>query len=128
MTPSFTRAELACRCCGLAQFHPGFLTRLQELRDAFGEPMKVNSACRCINHNVALGAAVRSFHIGDQPQHAGQQGTMAIDIATPSGPYRGKLFAEAWARGWSIGWNAKRGFLHLDRRVDVGLPQTSFDY
>jgi hypothetical protein len=57
------------------------------------------------------------------------EGTMAIDIATPDGAYRGELFSLAWARGWSIGWNARRGFLHLDRRIDLsGWAQTTFDY
>jgi hypothetical protein len=53
---------------------------------------------------------------------------MAIDVETPDGAYRGRLFELAWDHGWSIGWNAKSRFLHLDRRVDIGMPQTTFDY
>jgi hypothetical protein len=58
----------------------------------------------------------------------GLTGCAAVDIETPDGAYRGQLFKLAWERGWSIGWNAAKQFLHLDRRVDVDLPQTSFDY
>lgn len=124
--PHFTPAELRCRGSGLLRFHPGFLEALHDLRLTFGRPMRVNSACRSSAHNKAVGGHPRSLHIGDEPQHPGQQGAMAIDIAATDGAYRGALFGLAWDRGWSIGWG--RGFLHLDRRVDIGLPQTTFDY
>lgn len=129
MTKYFSTAELQCKCgCARAVFHPGFLAELDGLREEFGLPMKPTSACRCKKHNTNVGGNPRSLHICDEPQHPGQLGTLGIDIATPDGTYRGRLFAFAWRRGWSIGWNAKRGFLHLDRRDYAGLPQTSFDY
>lgn len=126
--PNFTDAELRCKCCGLLKYHPGFLNELQALRTAFGEGMKLTSACRCEKHNKEVGGHPHSLHVGDKPYHAGQQGALAVDVATPDGAYRGRLFALAWKRGWSIGWNAKKGFLHLDRRDYIGLPQNSFDY
>ena len=129
MTPSFTKQELQCKCgCGLAQFHPGFLDALQGLRDELGMPMTLSSACRCEKHNTSEGGKPKSFHIGDVPRHAGQEGALAVDVLTPDGAYRGKLFAIAWQRGFSVGWNAKKGFLHLDSRTLLGLEQTTFDY
>jgi hypothetical protein len=129
MTPHFTARELQCKCgCGLARFHPGFLDDLESLRVEFGRPMRVNSACRCKAHNGAVKGHARSLHIGDEMVQPTQRGALAVDIATPSGLYRGELFALGWDEGWSIGWNAARGFLHLDRRNYVGLSQTSFDY
>lgn len=130
MTPrTFAVSELQCRCgCGLANFHPGFLYDLQALRDALGRPMILTSAARCARHNVSIGGHPRSLHICDIPQHTGQEGALAVDVQTPDAVYRGDLFALAWEYGWSIGWNARRGFLHLDRRSMVGLPRTSFDY
>lgn len=122
----FTRGELACRHCGLARFHPGFLEHLHTLRLSFAQPMTLTSGCRCQVHNANVGGNKRSLHIGDAPQHAGQNGTLAVDVATPSDEYRGILFAMAWQLGWSIGWG--RGFLHLDRRDFVGLAHNSFDY
>jgi len=124
----FQDAELQCRHCGMLKLHRGFRDALEALREVFRRPMTLTSACRCKAHNEAVGGHPKSLHVGDVEQHPGQQGTLAVDVATPNGTYRGELFRLAWERGWSIGWNAKKNFLHLDRRVDVGLPQTSFDY
>ena len=132
--PNFTQEELSCPHCDLFRFHPGFLDRLQELRIVLETlrpsraSMRVTSGCRCIEHNRNIGGHPRSLHIGDETQHLGQQGALAVDVATPDGAFRGDLFMLAWERNWSLGWNAKRGFLHLDQRVMVGLPQNSFDY
>tara|TARA_R110000868_G_scaffold102701_7_gene283027 strand:+ start:157 stop:537 length:381 start_codon:yes stop_codon:yes gene_type:complete len=123
----FSSNELQCRCgCGLYQFHPGFLDQLEKLRVAFNEPMNVNSGCRCIAHNRSVGGTEKSLHIGDMPQHKDQKGTLAVDIQSMNGAYRGRLISLAWDFGWSAGWG--KGFLHLDRRADIGLPQTTFDY
>jgi hypothetical protein len=126
----FTYDEMACDHCGGAKLHPGFGEELDALREEFNRPMAVTSFCRCKVHNTNIGGHPESLHIFDLPAHAlkGQKGTLAVDIATPDGEYRGALFALAWRRGWSIGWNAKKRFLHLDRRDFIGMPQTSFDY
>jgi len=129
VTPYFSRAELQCRCgCRLARFQPGFLDALSELRIEFARPMNVTSACRCLRHNrtVSALAPTRSLHIGDHSTRPGHDGCAAIDIRCPDGVYKGRLFAAAWRDGWSVGWN--KTFLHLDRRVDCGMPQTTFDY
>lgn len=128
MTPHFTKTELGCNHCGLAQFHPGFLDKLEELRVAMAMPMTINSACRCSQHNANIKGHVKSLHVGDREMHPGQQGSLAVDVATSDPYYRGKLFATAWRLGWSIGWNGPSKFLHLDRRDMVGLSQTTFDY
>lgn len=129
ITAHFTRAELECNCgCGLLALHPGFGAELERLRLTLAEPMVINSACRCALRNAAIGGHPRSLHVADHPFHAGQDGCLAVDVAATDGRYRGRLFVVAWELGWSVGWNAKRGFLHLDRRDWIGLPQTTFDY
>lgn len=124
--PSFRPAELQCRGSGRLCLHPGFMDALQALRLGLGRPMIVTSGCRAAWYNAQVGGNARSLHIADAPQHAGQLGTLAVDVATSDGAARGRLFTLAFDHGWSIGWG--RGFLHLDRRDMVGLPQTSFDY
>lgn len=129
LSENFLESDFRCRCgCGLLILHPGFIESLQVVRTQFGRPMNVTSGCRCEPHNARVGGNPRSLHVCDRPQHSGQLGTLAADIATPDGFYRGALFKIAWEHGFSIGWNAKRGFLHLDRRDFIGLPQNSFDY
>jgi len=126
----FSHDEMACDHCGYGRLHPGFGEELDALREEFGLPMAVTSFCRCKAHNANVRGHPESLHIFDHPAHSnrGQKGALAVDIATPDGAYRGKLFAIAWRRGWSIGWNAAHKFLHLDRRDVIGVPQTSFDY
>jgi hypothetical protein len=124
----FSDAELRCKHCGQLKLHRGFRDALEALRREFGRPMTLTSASRCKAHNEAVGGHPKSLHIGDVPQHPGQTGSLAVDVATPDGAYRGQLFQVAWKHGFSVGWNAKKGFIHLDRRDLVGLPQTSFDY
>lgn len=128
MTPHFTKDELQCKCgCTLAQFQPGFLDELELLRTVFGRPMRITSACRCSDHNARVSpqAPLRSLHIGNRETRPGHKGTLAVDVAV-FGEDKGDLFAVAWRRGWSIGWN--KNFLHLDRRVDIGMPQITFEY
>lgn len=124
----FKDEELACSHCGLLRLHRGFRDSLNALRQELGLPMQISGPGRCKAHNTAVGGHPKSLHIMDEPQHEGQQGGLGVDVVTLDGVYRGKLFSVAWKRGWSIGWNAKKKFLHLDRRDFVGLPQTSFDY
>lgn len=128
MTPHFSKAELVCTHCGEGRFHPGFLLSLEALRVDLGLPMKITGPSRCKAHNAAVGGHPKSLHIFDEPQHVGQQGALGLDVEASDGAYRGKLFSMAWKHGFSIGWNAKRKFLHLDRRDLIGLPATTFDY
>lgn len=125
--PNFSRdTEMACKCgCGRADMNPAFMDALQAVRDEYARPMRVTSAARCTAHNRAVGGHPRSLHICDAPQHPGQEDALAVDIAV-TGADRGALFAIAWTHGFSIGWG--RGFLHLDMRTLVRLPQTTFDY
>lgn len=127
--PNFAPDELACRGTGLLAISEDFLEDLQELRDALNQPMHVTSGCRSSEYNFAVGGKSKSFHVGDSINRVGAElGCLAVDIAATDGAYRGRLFALAWEHGWTIGWNARRKFLHLDRRVDAGWRQTSFDY
>jgi hypothetical protein len=132
LSKDFWEYEFRCKHCGLLVLHPGFIDRLQTIRDQVhsltGRGMVITSGCRCQEHNAAVKGHSRSLHIADIAQHPGQLGTLGVDVATPTGFYRGILFIAAWSAGFSIGWNAARGFLHLDWRTVIGLPQTSFDY
>lgn len=54
MTPHFSDAELACRCgCGMLP-DPGFMAKVERLREAWGRPMRVTSAARCPAHNAKV--------------------------------------------------------------------------
>jgi hypothetical protein len=124
----FFADELACPRTGIIRLHPSFEEALVTLRQSFDKTMPLSSCCRSQAHNQSIGGHPRSLHIADAAMHPGQLGTLAVDVIITDGRKRGWLFSVAWNLGWSIGWNAKRGFLHLDRRDFIGLPQTTFDY
>lgn len=131
----FSLVELSCHCgCGEATLHPGMAFELLTLRQRFARPLIITSAARCKKHNdtpAALGGAgghPRSLHVADAENQPRQRGCLAVDVRTRHGQHRGDLFALAWSLKWSIGWNQPLKFLHLDQRVLLGLPQTTFDY
>ena len=62
-SPNFERKEFACGCgCGFATVDVDLLKVLEELRLFFNKPVTINSACRCQNHNHAVGGSPKSKH------------------------------------------------------------------
>lgn len=121
----FTHKELASKDNNVVELHPVFELELERLRDAWGKPMKVNSCCRSVEHNKAVGGHKNSLHLYEG--RPGEEGTAAIDIAFNNSPEKMELAVMAWDMGWSIGF--ARTFLHLDRRTEVrGLDKTIFTY
>jgi len=123
--PSFTPAELACKCAGRSckgqYWHdPSFLTRLQALRDHMGRPLRVNSGRRCRLHNARVGGAPLSQH----------KLSIGVDISV-AGWTRGerkKLLLAVIALGFG-GVGYASSFLHLDARPmrPSGIP-AQWDY
>ena len=103
---------------------PHFRAALIRLRVEFDRQMTVNSCCRSWAHNQAIGGHPRSLHVYDEPFHTGAEGTMAIDMRTPSGRYAYNLCALAMQHEWAVGMGP--GFLHLDRRTDLGMDAQLF--
>jgi len=127
---TFTLLELACRHCGQFNYHSGVLDKYQDVREELNEPMSPTSGCRCLAHNTNVGGKASSFHISDviPKEHAGRTGCMAIDTATPSPMYMGRLFACLWKHGFTVGINFQKRFLHADQRKMIGWEQTTFPY
>jgi hypothetical protein len=126
--PNFTVGELRCKGSGMLVLAPGFGEALQALRDEFGGPMSITSACRSKSYNKAVGGHPRSMHVWDYP-HWPTGGCCAVDVRTSRRPkeYRDALVELAWKRGWSIGDGPT--FVHLDLRVKyTKLPQARFNY
>lgn len=67
MTTNFKKLEFDCKCgCKMPPKVLANVVRtadnLQVLRDALGEPIKINSAYRCNSHNLASGGVKSSKH------------------------------------------------------------------
>lgn len=120
----FTDEELRCKGSGKLRLDPIFVEELKALRVAFAKPMTPISCCRSSLHNKREGGAKFSFHICD---NAEDEGTCAIDIATPSAAYRTELVKLALSKGWSVG--VKASMVHLDCRTAARQhPQVIFVY
>lgn len=63
LSEHFSRAELACPCCGRCELDPGLVPALEQLRTAAAEPVIIHSGFRCARHNAAVGGQPDSRHL-----------------------------------------------------------------
>ena len=128
LSQHFTVREIACKCCGLVALAPQFISELECLREEFGFPITLTSACRCPSHNESEGGRKGSFHLTDNPKY-GVNGTCAVDIywGNWSVYYKRKLLRIAKKQGWSLG--KANSFCHVDKRVKyTNKPRVDFIY
>jgi len=60
----FKRAEFACKCgCGFDTIDYGLVKVLEQVREYFGKPVTINSACRCKTYNKSIGSTDASQHV-----------------------------------------------------------------
>lgn len=60
----FHEDEFACKCgCGFNDPDPALLYILTCAREHFNAPCRINSACRCLDHNRSCGSTSRSQHV-----------------------------------------------------------------
>ena len=115
----FSKAELACKCCGKADMEENFMERLEKLRGQYGKGMILSSAYRCSRHNNEVSKT------GDDGPHTTGQ---AIDVLI-SGSNAHILLCLASKLGFTgIGVKQKgphyQRFLHLDDLPrDEGRPR-----
>ncbi|MEO5379028.1 MAG: D-Ala-D-Ala carboxypeptidase family metallohydrolase [Magnetococcus sp. DMHC-6] len=108
--PHFSKEELSCHCqCGRMEMDSDFMARLEELRVAYGKPMKLSSAYRCPTHNA------KTSSTGTMGPHTTGK---AVDIAV-SGAEAYKLLVLALQHGFNgIGISQKGShstrFIHID--------------
>jgi uncharacterized protein YcbK (DUF882 family) len=60
----FSRAEFACKCgCGFDTVDVELITILEDVREHFNASITINSGCRCVKHNKAVGGENNSLHM-----------------------------------------------------------------
>ena len=62
LSPNFSRSEFKCPCCGFQTVDVDLLAILEVLRHKFKQPVTINSACRCDEHNNKIGGSYGSKH------------------------------------------------------------------
>ena len=64
LSEHFSRHEFACKDgCGYDTVDTELLEYLETIRNHFDKPVTINSCCRCIRHNTAIGGAATSQHL-----------------------------------------------------------------
>lgn len=125
--PYFTAEELADRGDDYLRLDMRFAAALPALRLAAGHPLVLTSCCRTHARNALIGGHPRSLHVGDHPHHA-THGCMAADVSTWQwgDTKRDRFVTIARDLGWSIGFG--KTFLHVDRRIEIGMQRADFEY
>lgn len=133
--PYFPRHELDCKGSrdggpgtGVIQLDIRMATALPYLREQWGRALSPTSVCRTPSHNESVGGHPRSLHLTDNPAHPTARGTLAADLGWRGWPTADQLDLArlAWELGWAVGLHD--GFVHVDRRREIGLQQTVFLY
>lgn len=103
----FKREEFACKCgCGFDTVDAELLEILESIREYFGKPVHINSACRCKEHNRNVGGGKRSQHLYGR----------AADIdVKDTAPEAVQAFFEA-AYSERFGMGRYETFTHVDSR------------
>lgn len=113
----FTEDEMKCNCgCGLLIKNQHFIDKITAARIISGVPYKINSWCRCKNHNSDEGGKDDSAHLKG----------LAVDISTPTSYSRFHVYRGLIMAGFTRIGHGK-DFIHADD--DLTKPQrVVFDY
>jgi zinc D-Ala-D-Ala carboxypeptidase len=108
LSSHFSRAELACHCCGELKLEPRLIDALEKLRSLAGKAIVVHDGYRCPAHNQEVGGVSDSEHtLG-----------MAADVEIPGLSLRQMydlaLQVPEFAQGGIGAYDG--GFLHVDVR------------
>lgn len=112
LSKHFKSSEFACKCgCGFGlnkgDVSERLLERLEELREHFGKPIYITSACRCERHNKNVGGAAHSQHL------LGTAADIIIRDVKPEDVYN--YVSSHYSTG---GTGKYRLFTHVDVRQD----------
>lgn len=109
LSKHFTKAELACKCCGFFNMEPPFIAFLEKVRREVDEPMVITSGVRCPANNKKSKGSPTSAHLSG----------LAVDVAVSLDAYRMKLVGAAVKYG-ATGIGIYSGWVHLDLKDRVG--------
>lgn len=107
ISKNFSRSEFACKCnCGFATVDVKLLEVLEITRVNFNKPIKINSACRCSDHNLFIGGANKSKHM---------QGIAADIVVKDTDPSEVYKFLDLFQPN-RYGVKLYSNFVHIDVR------------
>ena len=82
VTKNFTISEFACPCrwCDKSYIDTSLIKVLQDVRDHFNKPIRINSAFRCTIHNNKVGGAKSSQHLFGKAADIVVQGILPQEV------------------------------------------------
>ena len=110
-TKNFKVSEFSCHCgCGYNVIDQRVINMAQTIRNALGEPVRVNSGCRCKKHNATVSKVPNSYHTqGLAADLSCVIGAEALFIAIRSLYDLGHIPELSWAC-----WYKSANFVHVD--------------
>ena len=116
LSKHFNRYEFSCRDgCGFDTVDINLLRMLEKIRREFDEPVVITSACRCPDHNKAVGGGDRSQHL------LGRAADITVRNVAPSEVAK---FARSINPDGGVG--EYMAFVHIDSRC--GCARWEGDY
>jgi len=119
LSPHFDTREAECGCgCGFGRdqddIDMGLVAMLEDMREAIGRPIFINSWCRCYRHNAAVGGVTDSIHTLGQ----------AVDIRVYGGKHKHQVEKAAYFYG-ATGVGTGKTFVHVDVHEGYLKPRPS---
>ena len=104
--PNFSEAELRCKHTGKCEMHADFMARLQRLRTAYGQPLRITSGYRHPTHPVEARKGTTGAHTTGRAVDIGIQGADALRLVA--------MAVEHGFTGVGIKQHGSARFVHLD--------------
>jgi uncharacterized protein YcbK (DUF882 family) len=110
---NFNRSEFACKCgCGFDTVDSELLRILIDVRNHFKSSVTINSGCRCLNHNSAVGGKMpTSISVGSQHLYG-----RAADISVSGFTPREVVLYLYTIYPYLYGIGEYQTFIHIDSR------------
>lgn len=109
LSPHFSKAELACHCCGTLRIETALIDALEQLRQVAGKPIIVHDSYRCPAHNEKVGGVPDSEHT------RGVAADVSIDGVSLQQMYELAIQVPAFFNGGIGAYDGN--FLHVDVRA-----------
>ena len=84
LSKNFNSSEFMCKgsgCCSTGLIDQKLVKILQQIRDHFGQPVTINSAYRCAEHNKKVGGSAGSYHTKGQAADIKVKNTAPAEVA-----------------------------------------------
>ncbi len=111
----FKPNEFTCKCHGLCDHENSIslelVSKLDEIRNQMGSPIKITSGARCKRHNKKIGGAAYSAHLSVDGV------SFAADIYCPDNRFRREFLEKAMPLFPRLGLG--KDFIHVDLHPDL---------